>query len=151
MKQIEQEKDVLMQGLNAIEKAREWYLKQVAAVQEKMKYLGRMGHVEHWTEAQQERLELQRARVLEVNRYLVALTDSWERGGLPLHMNLAVHHYPQPPQELAERLKQQNHLLTEEVSKKSERIAVLEREKANLIRELIQMKNRNTGQEEAVF
>lgn len=45
MKQIEQEKDVLMQGLNAIEKAREWYLKQVAAVQEKMKYLGRMGHV----------------------------------------------------------------------------------------------------------
>lgn len=45
MKQIEQEKDVLMQGLQAIEKAREWYLKQVAAVQEKMKYLGRMGHV----------------------------------------------------------------------------------------------------------
>lgn len=44
MKQIEQEKDVLMQGLQAIEKAREWYLKQVAAVQEKMKYLGRMGH-----------------------------------------------------------------------------------------------------------
>lgn len=45
MKQIEQEKDVLMQGLNAIEKARDWYLKQIAAVQEKMKYLGRMGHV----------------------------------------------------------------------------------------------------------
>lgn len=45
MKQIEQEKDVLMQGLNGIEKAREWYLKQIAAVQEKMKYLGRMGHV----------------------------------------------------------------------------------------------------------
>lgn len=45
MKQIEQEKEVLMQGLGAIEKAREWYLKQVAAVQEKMKYLGRMGHV----------------------------------------------------------------------------------------------------------
>ncbi|GJQ87967.1 hypothetical protein Trydic_g12897 [Trypoxylus dichotomus] len=151
MKQIEQEKDVLMQGLNAIEKAREWYLKQVAAVQEKMKYLGRMGHLEHWSEAQQERLELQRARVLEVNRHLVALTDSWERGGLPLHMNLAVHHYPQPSQDLAERLKQQNHLLTEEVSKKSERIAVLEREKTSLIRELIQMKNRNTGQEEAVF
>lgn len=43
MKQIEQEKDVLMQGLQAVERAREWYLKQVAAVQEKMKYLGRMG------------------------------------------------------------------------------------------------------------
>ena len=29
MKQIEQEKDVLMQGLQAVERAREWYLKQV--------------------------------------------------------------------------------------------------------------------------
>lgn len=45
MKQIEQEKDVLVQGLSAIEKARDWYLKQIAAVQDKMKYLGRMGHV----------------------------------------------------------------------------------------------------------
>ncbi|XP_063910839.1 suppressor APC domain-containing protein 2 [Zophobas morio] len=152
MKQIEQEKDVLMQGLNAVEKAREWYLKQVAAVQEKMKYLGRMGHVEPWSEAQQERLELQRARVYEVNRHLAALTDSWERGGLPLHMNLAVHHYPQT-QDLTDRVKQQNRLLTEEVSKKSERISALEREKANLI-QILQMRsasNRNNGQEEAVF
>ncbi|KAJ8929329.1 hypothetical protein NQ314_017997 [Rhamnusium bicolor] len=35
MKQIEQEKEVLMQGLSAVEKARDWYLKQVAIVQEK--------------------------------------------------------------------------------------------------------------------
>ena len=32
-----------MQGLTAVERAREWYLKQVAIVQEKMKYLGRIG------------------------------------------------------------------------------------------------------------
>uniref|UniRef100_A0A1B6HNP1 Suppressor APC domain-containing protein n=1 Tax=Homalodisca liturata TaxID=320908 RepID=A0A1B6HNP1_9HEMI len=136
MKQIEQEKDVLMQGLQAVEKARDWYLKQVAAVQEKMKYLGRMGsHMDQWSEAQHERLELQRARVLEVNRHLAALTESGERGGLPLHMNLAVTHP-------LTRLKQQNLLLTEEVGKKSERISVLEREKAALLRELFQ----NRGQ-----
>ncbi|CAH0547903.1 unnamed protein product [Brassicogethes aeneus] len=153
MKQIEQEKDVLMQGLGAVDKAREWYLKQVAAVQEKMKYLGRMGHVEPWSEAQQEKLELQRARVFEVNRHLAALTESWERGGLPLHMNLAVHHYPphHHPQDLADRLKQQNRLLTEEVSKKSERISALEHEKASLI-QVLQMRSSNrNGQEEAVF
>uniref|UniRef100_A0A6P7G0K7 Suppressor APC domain-containing protein 2 n=1 Tax=Diabrotica virgifera virgifera TaxID=50390 RepID=A0A6P7G0K7_DIAVI len=46
MKQIEQEKEVLMQGLSAVEKARDWYMKQVSIVQDKMKYLGRMGHVE---------------------------------------------------------------------------------------------------------
>lgn len=43
MKQIEQEKDVLLQGLSAVEEAREWYLKQLAEVQEKMRYAGRMG------------------------------------------------------------------------------------------------------------
>lgn len=30
-----------MHGLQAVERAREWYHKQIAAVQEKMKYLGR--------------------------------------------------------------------------------------------------------------
>lgn len=55
-------------------------------------------------------MELQRARVLEVNRHLATLTDSWERGGLPLHMNLAVHHHNP---DMLNRLKQQNHLLTE--------------------------------------
>ncbi|CAH0749078.1 unnamed protein product [Diatraea saccharalis] len=43
MKQIEQEKDVLLQGLTAVEEAREWYLKQLSEVQEKMRYAGRMG------------------------------------------------------------------------------------------------------------
>ncbi|KAK9499777.1 hypothetical protein O3M35_002749 [Rhynocoris fuscipes] len=133
MKQIELEKDVLMQGLEAVDRARDWYLKQIAAVQEKMKYLGRMGHSEQWSEAQEERLELQRARVLEVNRHLATLTDPGERGGLPLHMNLAVS--PQSSHLIA-RLKQQNHLLTQEVNKKSDRITALEREKASLIREL---------------
>lgn len=69
---------------------------------------------EQWSEAQQERLELQRARVLEVNRHLATLTDSSERGGLPLHMNLAVNSHPgTTPPHMLNRLKQQNHLLTE--------------------------------------
>lgn len=146
MKQIEQEKDVLIQGLTAVDKAREWYLKQISATQEKIKHLGRMGsHVvqknifysfvlykylflshihmysvrflqEQWTEAQQERLELQRARVLEVNRHLAALISTWERGGLPLHMNLAFLNASTPAQlqqDMLSRLKQQNHRLTE--------------------------------------
>lgn len=146
MKQIEQEKDVLLQGLAAVDKAREWYLKQISATQEKIKHLGRMGsHVEQWTEAQQERLELQRARVLEVNRHLAALISSWERGGLPFHMNLAFLSTPtsaQLHQDMLSRLKQQNHRLTEEVSKKSQRIALLEQEKDGLVRELY---NRQSG------
>lgn len=65
---------------------------------------------EQWSEAQEERLELQRARVLEVNRHLATLTDPGERGGLPLHMNLAVSPHSS---HLIARLKQQNHILTQ--------------------------------------
>lgn len=43
MKQIEQEKDVLIQGLTAVDKTREWYLKQISATQEKIKHVARMG------------------------------------------------------------------------------------------------------------
>lgn len=49
---------------------------------------------EQWSEAHQERLDFQRARVMEINRHLSALQFSWERGGFPSHMNLAVHHRP---------------------------------------------------------
>uniref|UniRef100_A0A8D8WRH8 Suppressor APC domain-containing protein 2 n=1 Tax=Cacopsylla melanoneura TaxID=428564 RepID=A0A8D8WRH8_9HEMI len=146
MKQIELERDILMQGLAAVEKAKDWYTKQIAGVQEKMKYLGRMGsHTDQWSEAQQERIELQRARVLEVNRHLGMLTDSTERGGLPLHMNLAMHHplphlsaTAAPTTHMLNRLKQQNHILSEEVNQKNDRITTLEREKAGLLREVYQ-------------
>lgn len=43
MKQIESEKEVLLEGLQAVERAREWYRKQIAIVQDKMKYICRMG------------------------------------------------------------------------------------------------------------
>ncbi|XP_052863010.1 uncharacterized protein LOC128269667 [Anopheles cruzii] len=220
LKQIEQEKDILVQGLTAIEQTRDWYLKQLATVQEKIRYLGRPGsHMETWTETQQERLDLQRARVLEVNRHLMMLAESWERGGFPMHMNLALrplpgahgspyqlHHHPshqrrtqaqaspaavppavppppsaasyqplpsatqqqqhhhhhhhahQPGAEVVNHLKQQNHQLVEEVNQKNEKLSLLEREKAALIRELLQLQRANRAasmisntEEEMVF
>ncbi|XP_055547970.1 suppressor APC domain-containing protein 2 [Wyeomyia smithii] len=170
LKQIEQEKDILLQGLTAVEKARDWYLKQLSIVQDKIKYLGRCGtHVETWTDAHQERLDLQRARVLEVNRHLLTLAESWERGGFPMHMNLALrppgsnmsyqHSLHQRAQaqsqtqtgstinpqqtELVQRLKQQNVQLSEEVNQKNEKLSLLEREKSSLIRELLQLQRAN--------
>ncbi|XP_065349882.1 suppressor APC domain-containing protein 2 [Cloeon dipterum] len=133
MKQLEQEKEVLLQGLQAVERARDWYVTQLATLNEKMHFLGRDStyHSDQWSEAQMERLGMQRARVQEVNRQLAALTDP----SVPLHMNLAV---GTATESYISRLKQQNHLLTDEVHKKSEHITALEREKASLIRELFQ-------------
>ncbi|CAH2066522.1 unnamed protein product, partial [Iphiclides podalirius] len=147
MKQIEQEKDVLLQGLSAVEEAREWYLKQLTEVQDKMRYAGRMGtYVEPWNEAHQERLELLRARVLELNRQLSALAAGWRHGPLSLHMNLALptalqNSHPSTPNN-ATVLRSQNRMLAEEVNRKNERISVLEREKSALIRELLLQRNR---------
>ncbi|KAJ1525442.1 hypothetical protein ONE63_010254 [Megalurothrips usitatus] len=157
MKQMEQEKEVLLEGLQAVERAREWYLKQVASVSEKMKYLGRMGsHMEPWSETQQERIQLQRARVLEVNRHLAALTDGGERGGFPLQLNLAVHGSPGAQQlqhqvAAAQRFRHQNLILTEEVNKKTDRITTLEREKASLIRELYGLRRSSHSQNDRGF
>ncbi|XP_017481472.1 PREDICTED: suppressor APC domain-containing protein 2 [Rhagoletis zephyria] len=154
LKQFEEEREVLLTGLDAVEKARDWYLQQIANVQEKIKYLGRIGHVEQWSEVQQERLEFQRARVYEVNRNLATLADCWERGGFPLHFNLAIR---SPGKALnqrnvsgnsggllqpVDRLRQQNHNLTNEVNLKTDRIALLEREKQSLMRELYELRQR---------
>uniref|UniRef100_W8BLA1 Suppressor APC domain-containing protein 2 n=1 Tax=Ceratitis capitata TaxID=7213 RepID=W8BLA1_CERCA len=153
LKQFEEEREVLLTGLEAVEKARDWYLQQIANVQEKIKYLGRMGHVEQWSEVQQERLEFQRARVYEVNRNLTALADCWERGGFPLHFNLAIRTSGKVLSQRngnssssgalfqpVDRLRQQNHNLSNEVNLKSDRIALLEREKQSLMRELYELR-----------
>lgn len=43
LRQYEQEKEVLLQGLSAVEKARDWYIQKVAKCEEKIKYLGQIG------------------------------------------------------------------------------------------------------------
>lgn len=43
LKQFEQEKDILLQGLSAVDKTREWYIRQITDVQDKIKQLGKMG------------------------------------------------------------------------------------------------------------
>uniref|UniRef100_A0A1A9V6A8 Suppressor APC domain-containing protein n=1 Tax=Glossina austeni TaxID=7395 RepID=A0A1A9V6A8_GLOAU len=155
LKQYEEEREVLLLGLEAVNKAREWYTQQLINVQEKIKYLGRMGnnYTEQWSEVQEERLNFQRARVIEVNRSLSTLPDTWERGGFPLHFNLAIR---SPTKSLNQRLnnglavnsvndrlRQQNRLLTSEVHLKSEHIAMLEREKQTLLAELFDLKQRS--------
>lgn len=106
----------------------------------------------------QERLDLQRARVQEVNRHLNALADSWERGGFPFHMNLAVRNHgqmlPQFQDALVNRLKLQNRQLSDEVHHKNERIGALEMERKSIYRELMQnqrLKNNILAENEEVI
>jgi hypothetical protein len=87
-----------------------------------------------WSEAQQERLDLQRARVLECNRHLNALVESWERGGFPIHMNLALHHHSSgAPYQYPNNNNNAVNSLKQELNQKNEKLTILEREKAALI------------------
>ncbi|XP_045596534.1 suppressor APC domain-containing protein 2 [Procambarus clarkii] len=162
LKQLEAERDMLIQGYEVVERARSWYRQQLQAISERIHYLpqGPPKH-EPSLEAQQEKLHFQLARIHEVNAHLQALMEATEHG-LPSHMNLAIcSNMPSASagsnhrntggrgqgtesddqDRVVGRLKDQNHLLTEEVSSKSERITVLEREKAALLRELFQSRS----------
>lgn len=48
------------------------------------------GQQEYSTDAHEERLRFQMARILDVNQHLAALVDSGDKPSFPLHMNLAL-------------------------------------------------------------
>ncbi|KAK8379146.1 hypothetical protein O3P69_019171 [Scylla paramamosain] len=99
LKQLEAERDMLVQGCEVVERARVWYREQLATTTDR----------------------------------IYSLPHATHKMGPPL-----VSARQQEEQRLVTKLKEQNHQLTEEVSNKSERIAILEREKAALLRELFQ-------------
>lgn len=41
LRQLEKEKEMLIQGLEIVDQARDWYQKQVQAIDEKQKYVGK--------------------------------------------------------------------------------------------------------------
>lgn len=44
MKELEQEKDSLLSGLDVVERAREWYQNQIHNVNERQRLVGQSGH-----------------------------------------------------------------------------------------------------------
>jgi len=151
MKAIEEERDGLMRGVQTVQRAEEWYQEQLHHVQDRMRSLGKNGGGPEplgTAEAAKERLLFQNARIHEVNQHLNCLMSS--DMSFPLSMNLAVGaggsmtnlRDPREMDRQITRLKEQNRMLTEEVSKKCTAITVLDQEKSALIRELFQARAR---------
>jgi len=168
MKAIEEERDVLMRGIQTVQRAEEWYNEQLGQVQERMRSLGQHGGSHQGpepvgsAEAHRERLLFQNARIQEVNQHLNCLMAS--DMSFPLSMNLAIGGgHPTGAaggrqlglEAQVERLKEQNRLLTEEVGSKSQAISILDQEKSALIRDLFQARARvrqaELGEAEATF
>ncbi|KAG9353861.1 hypothetical protein JZ751_011985 [Albula glossodonta] len=157
MKELEQEKDSLLAGLDVVERAREWYQNQIHNVTERQRTMGQSSQcADLFPESSQTRLNVLLPKLQEVNRCLsdliscsgMAFTAS---GNLPSTVSAI----PQPaappaPPQAIQRLKDQNRLLTQEVTEKSERITQLEQEKSALIKQLFEARARSTHDNSAL-
>ncbi|XP_071762075.2 suppressor APC domain-containing protein 2 isoform X1 [Centroberyx gerrardi] len=149
MKELEQEKDSLLAGLEVVERARDWYQGQIHNVTERQRQVGQSTHcTDFFTEANQSRMNVLIPKLQEVNRCLNDLISctgmqSFPASGAQTTAVSSSSQPPAPPQAI-QRLKDQNRLLTQEVTEKSERITQLEQEKSALIKQLFEARARST-------
>nr|XP_021145377.1 suppressor APC domain-containing protein 2 [Columba livia] len=159
MKELEQEKDFLLQGLELVERAREWYHQHIQLMQERQRLLGKnKTSAEFLPEGTQSHLGRLVPKLQEVNR---CLGDLLSTTGKPMHPSSALSRLgpatspaPAGSQQAINMLKEQNRLLTKEVTDKSERITQLEQEKSALIKQLFEARARNnheTSQLDSTF
>ncbi|XP_053940402.1 suppressor APC domain-containing protein 2 [Cuculus canorus] len=159
MKELEQEKDFLLQGLELVERAREWYHQHIQLMQERQRLLGKnKTSAEFLPEGSQSHLGCLVPKLQEVNR---SLGDLLSTVGKPANPSSALSRpvattspASSGSQQAINMLKEQNRLLTKEVSDKSERITQLEQEKSALIKQLFEARARNnheTSQLDSTF
>ncbi|KAM8828641.1 suppressor APC domain-containing protein 2 isoform 2-T2 [Spinachia spinachia] len=146
MKELEQEKDSLLTGLEVVERARDWYQGQIHNVTERQRQVGHGSPcTDFFTEANQSRMNVLIPKLQEVNR---CLNDLISCSGISFPCGsaaTAANPQPAPPAapQAIQRLKDQNRLLTQEVTERSERIAQLEQEKSALIKQLFEARARS--------
>ncbi|XP_070286341.1 suppressor APC domain-containing protein 2 [Myotis yumanensis] len=148
MAELEQEKEVLLQGLQMMARGRDWYQQQLQRVQERQRRLGQSrASAEFGAEGSPRPLGRLLPKVQEVARCLGELLAAACAGtALPSASSgppgppLAPTSPPAPgwQQQTILMLKEQNRLLTQEVTDKSERITQLEQEKSALIKQLFE-------------
>ncbi|XP_045145278.1 suppressor APC domain-containing protein 2 [Echinops telfairi] len=170
LQELEQEKEVLLQGLEMMARGRDWYQQQLQRVQERQRRLGRgrAANPAAATDSGAERSPLSLGQLLpkvqEVARCLgELLAAACAGGGVPTeHPDRALPSSsgaPGPstlatpwPEQTILMLKEQNRRLTEEVTSKSERITQLEQEKWALIKQLFEARSQQeTGPLDATF
>ncbi|KAF4801716.1 Suppressor APC domain-containing protein 2 [Turdus rufiventris] len=144
MKELEQEKDFLLQGLELIDRAREWYHQHIQLMQEHQRLLGKKRTSASFPEDGQSHLGHLVPKLQEVNRCLGDLLSTAGKTANPSSaLSRLVPVMSPGSQQAINMLKEQNRLLTKEVTDKSERITQLEQEKSALIKQLFEARAHN--------
>nr|XP_029476276.1 suppressor APC domain-containing protein 2-like isoform X1 [Oncorhynchus nerka] len=150
MKELEQEKDSLLAGLGVVERAREWYQTQIHNVTERQRHVGQSNHcTDSFAESQnQSHRNVLLPKLQEVNRCLNDLISCSGVQSFPSSCSqptvISSSSQPPAPPQAIQRLKDQNRLLTQEVTDKGKRITQLEQEKSALIKQLFEARARST-------
>ncbi|KAI8496629.1 negative regulation of protein localization to cell cortex [Branchiostoma belcheri] len=140
MKQLEQEKDILLQGLETVERAHDWYHSQILAVQDKQKYLDAQSPSSKLLDASQVCINRLSAQVQEVNHHLnTLLQDTGDKGGLSVNMDLLTSHSDRVVSPTVKTSDKCGHI--QELSDKTEKIRKLEEEKSLLIRQVFEARS----------
>uniref|UniRef100_A0A8B9FL05 Suppressor APC domain containing 2 n=1 Tax=Amazona collaria TaxID=241587 RepID=A0A8B9FL05_9PSIT len=142
MKELEQEKDFLLQGLELVECAREWYHQHIQLMQERQRLLGK------------NKTSVVSMGLLEVPTCLGGFGAAANPSSALSRLVPVVSPASAGSQQAINMLKEQNRLLTKEVTDKSERITQLEQEKSALIKQLFEARARNnheTSQLDSTF
>ncbi|XP_063152450.1 suppressor APC domain-containing protein 1 [Candoia aspera] len=136
MQQLERERDALLQGLEMVNQVRDWLQRHLLEAQKRQKHMGAQANNYQDSYSKQSCLLL--AKIQEVNLCLKSLLTSSGKSEVPLKSCGIPFSSPGDPfhQQAIIVLKEQNHLLTKEVSQKCQRIAQLEEEKASLWKQL---------------
>ncbi|KAJ7427946.1 Suppressor APC domain-containing protein 2 [Willisornis vidua] len=158
MKELEQEKDFLLQGLELVDQAREWYHQHIQLMQEHQQLLGKKRTSADFPESGRSHLGHLVPKLQEVNR---CLGDLLSITGKPVNPSSGLSRLVPTAspastgsQQAINMLKEQNRLLTKEVTDKSERITQLEQEKSALIKQLFEARacnNHETSQLDSTF
>ncbi|NWS11179.1 SAPC2 protein, partial [Pachyramphus minor] len=158
MKELEQEKDFLLQGLELIDQARDWYHQHIQLMQEHQWLLGKKRSSADFPEGGWSHLGRLVPKLQEVNR---CLREFLSTTGKPANPSSALSRLVPTvspastgSQQAINMLKEQNRLLTKEVTDKSERITQLEQEKSALIKQLFEAhacNNHETSQLDSTF
>ncbi|NXB98654.1 SAPC2 protein, partial [Orthonyx spaldingii] len=147
MKELEQEKDFLLQGLELIDRVREWYHQHIQLMQEHQQFLGKKRTSADFPEGGQSHLGCLVPKLQEVNRCLGDLLSTAGKTVNPSSAPSRLVPVTSPAstgsQQAINMLKEQNRLLTKEVTDKSERITQLEQEKSALIKQLFEARAHN--------
>ncbi|XP_012884795.1 PREDICTED: suppressor APC domain-containing protein 2 [Dipodomys ordii] len=147
LKELEQEQEVLLQGLEMMVRGRDWHQQQLQRVRERQHRLSRGRAGDDLGAAGSPRpLGQLLPKVQEVARCLGELLAAACAGRAAPSSSGALCSPPAPSPPLAPSwqqqtilmLKEQNRLLTQEVTDKSERITQLEQEKSALIKQLFE-------------